>query len=133
LELGDNKVFTQGFLYRGYREQSFNPDRCYDLNEYFFEQPTPMGKLLNDCLVHSINYALRFPYFVDREQVGRLVMLKQNMTQEKMAADKKRGGVTMSAFKDFFLKDGKSFSAKLFAHFEIQNKEKPGAEIYEWV
>ena len=77
LELGDDKVFTKGFLYTSHRNQKFLPALCYNLESFFFAEPTPMGKLLNDCVVHCINYALRYAYFVSREQIGRLVMLNQ--------------------------------------------------------
>jgi hypothetical protein len=39
-----------------------------------------------------------------------------------MEADKKRGGVSMSAFRDFFLKDEHSFSAELLDTLDIKVK-----------
>ena len=83
--------------------------------------------------MHSVNYALRFPYFVDREQVGRLVKLTQNVNQEKMEADKKRGGAPVSAFKDFFLKDDHSFSLELLYEMQFAEKGLAGKAIKDWV
>ena len=80
-----------------------------------------------------MNYALRFPYFVDRGQVGRLVKLTQNVNQEKMEADKKKGGATVSAFKDFFLKDDHSFSLELLYEMQFKEKGLAGKAIKDWV
>ena len=57
----------------------------------------------NDCLVHVVNYALRYPLFTDREQVIRLVMkrLKSNLEDAQLA--KAETGVSIDAFRDFFL------------------------------
>jgi hypothetical protein len=57
----------------------------------------------NDCLVHVINYALRYPLFTDREQVVRLVMKRLKSTLEDAQLAKAESGVSIDAFKDFFL------------------------------
>lgn len=59
--------------------------------------------LANDCLIHAINFALRFPHFTDREQVIRLAMKRLKKTMEEAQVVKAETGVAVEAFKDFFL------------------------------
>ena len=50
-----------------------------------------------------------------------------------MEADKKMGGLSIKAFKDFLLKDGYYYSVQYADDLDIKDKEKPGAEIRDWV
>ena len=59
--------------------------------------------LANDCLIHAINFALRFPHFTSREQVIRLAMKRLKKTKEEAQVMKAETGVSVDAFKDFFL------------------------------
>ena len=73
------------------------------LSETEFFSYSDIDLKTNDCLVHVVNYALRYPLFTSREQVVRLVMkrLKSNLEDAQLA--KAETGVSIDAFKDFFL------------------------------
>ena len=123
LQLQGDKVFTQGFLYSGWRSQKFAPEECFNQVTFFHEQESDQGKLLNDCLTHAVNFALRFPYFVRREQVQRLVQLRLKYSVETSSNLKKCGGVPITVFNDFLLKDGHAYSVSLLDEFDCKRGE----------
>jgi hypothetical protein len=59
---------TTGWLY-GRKSLEYVPEKLIDA-KFFFEYE---GELNTDCLIHAVNYALRYPFFVQREQVIRLM------------------------------------------------------------
>ena len=61
------KALTTGWLY-GRKPIEYAPEKLSGA-VFFFEGE---NKLNTDCLVHAVNYALRFPFFVQHEQVMRL-------------------------------------------------------------
>ncbi len=73
-----NEKATKGHIY-SYRY--FNDKLCngadvknhsfFDTVSYF-EWTKEFNIELNDCLIHAVNFALRFPWFTHREQVVRL-------------------------------------------------------------
>ena len=56
--------FITGFLYKRHRIKQYKPD-LIQTSGIFFEPAEDLNT--NDCLVHSINYALRCPWFIARE------------------------------------------------------------------
>jgi hypothetical protein len=123
LQLQGAKVFTQGFLYSAWRSQKFAPEQCFNLDTFFHEQESDNGKFLNDCLTHAVNFALRFPYFVSREQVQRLMQLRLKYSVETSSNLKMCGGVPITVFTDFFLKDGYAYSLSLLDEFDCEKGE----------
>ena len=67
----------------------------------------------NDCLVHAVNFALRYPWFTDREQVVRLMQLRCKEKRITVALDKSRLGVSVEAMKRFFLFGSSAYSLRL--------------------
>ena len=82
-------------------DASLLSDKYLRENE-FFSYPS-INLKTNDCLVHVINYALRYPLFTDREQVVRLVMKRLKSTLEDAQLAKAESGVSIDACRDFFL------------------------------
>ena len=58
----EETALTTGWLY-GRKPVEYAPEKLSDA-VFFFEGG---DKLNTDCLVHTVNYALRFPFFVQRE------------------------------------------------------------------
>jgi hypothetical protein len=58
----DEISLTTGWLY-GRKPIEYAPEKLSDA-VFFFEGEKQLN---TDCLVHAINYALRFPFFVQRE------------------------------------------------------------------
>jgi hypothetical protein len=58
----DETALTTGWLY-GRKPIGYAPEKLFDA-VFFFEGEDKLG---TDCLVHAVNYALRFPFFVQRE------------------------------------------------------------------
>ena len=60
---------------------------------------------MNDCLIHSVNFALRCPWFVAREQVVKLMASNSKKSLEKVQNQKVRGGPTPQQFRNFAIVD----------------------------
>jgi hypothetical protein len=79
--------------------------------------------MLNDCLTFSVNQLLRHRFFVQREQVQRLWKESIHWKQDRVDARKVEFGVSISAFRDFFVKEHLAFSI-------VQVEEYKGKECY---
>ena len=66
----------------------------------------------NDCLTFNINQLLRQHFFVTREQVMRLWKATSQKGEQYLNKRKVDFGVSDSAFKDFFVKDGMVYSVE---------------------
>jgi hypothetical protein len=66
--------FVTGYYYsKGFHYQTYQPE-LVKTDQSFLHYCLPISeRLYNDCLVHSINFALRHPWFTCREQVVRLM------------------------------------------------------------
>ena len=62
--------FLTGFLYKRHQVKQYDPAIIASATHFF--EPA-LNVSTNDCLVHAINYALRCPWFVAREQVVALM------------------------------------------------------------
>jgi hypothetical protein len=111
----DEKFLTTGWLY-GRKPIEYAPEKLADAT-FFFECD---DKLSTDCLVHAVNYALRFPFFVLREQVVRLAALRTKLNPSKIAQKKCNAGVPVSAFTNFAVVNGNSLSLSLLETFSVQ-------------
>jgi len=71
----DLKPFISGSLYWTYIAFALEyiPAKLLVSGRRFFMQPPE--RCTNDCLVHALNYALGCPWFVEREQVVRLIQV----------------------------------------------------------
>ena len=58
---------------------------------------------LNDCVVHSVNFALRGPFFTCREQIIRLMRHVQDLGHQAALIQKASCGVKMKLFNDFVI------------------------------
>ena len=87
------KKATEGILY-SYRY--FNDRVCngLDVKRYTYFSPDayfPFKDVkadTNDCLVHAVNFALRYPWFTNREQVVRLRRVRSHKDIEQAKQEK---------------------------------------------
>jgi hypothetical protein len=114
-ELRANKLTTTGWLY-GRRPLVYDPEKLTDAI-FFFECESALN---TDCLVHAVNYALRYPFFVSRDQVLRLMGKRLKESPSLVANRKSLGGVPPSAFVDFCVIDGQSLSLRLVETFKVE-------------
>ena len=110
------KALTTGWLY-GRKPIEYAPEKLSGA-VFFFEGE---NKLNTDCLVHAVNYALRFPFFVQREQVMRLGALRIKINSSIIFKKKCDAGVAISAFTDFAVVAGNSLSLRYLKTFDVQN------------
>jgi hypothetical protein len=75
----------------------------------------------NDCLTYSVNQTLRCRFFVTREQVQKLWKDTMKVNDEYVNSRKTNHGVSISAFKEFFVKDNQVFSIKEVERFKGEN------------
>ena len=106
-EASDRDPYVEGFLYRRHRVKQYKPE-LIQTSGIFFE--LTLSHSTNDCLVHSINYALRCPWFVAREQVVALMARNSHRSIQYAQQEKVAGGPSISHFKDFAIVDGKALS-----------------------
>ena len=66
----DFKPFIEGFLYEKERTLVYDASMLKRSPRYFFIKGIGRENR-NDCLVHTLNYALGCPWFIQREQVLR--------------------------------------------------------------
>jgi hypothetical protein len=66
--------------------------------------------IAHDCLGHGVNFVVRGPLFVMREQLQKLADLRSKKGFKEVAEHKISGGYHLSIFRDFFVKDGLSYS-----------------------
>jgi len=114
----DRDASTTGWLYgRRTHRLEYAPEKVAGATFFFDCDKT----LSTDCLVHAVNYALRFPFFVAREQVVRLMALRLKRSLEVAGSKKSEGGVPPSAFIDFCVLDGRSLSLVLVKSFKVED------------
>jgi hypothetical protein len=78
-----NNMTTKGWLYgRKTWRLEYAPEKLADAI-FFFENESALN---TDCLVHAVNYALRYPFFVSREQVVRLMALRGKKSMEVVSS-----------------------------------------------
>ena len=75
----------------------------------------------NDCLTFNINQLLRQHFFVTREQVMRLWKATSQKGEQYLNKRKVDFGVSDTAFRDFFVKDGMVYSVERVQQFEGDN------------
>ena len=66
--------------------------------------------MLNDCLTLCVNQLLRYAFFIMREQVQRLWMYAGHLSADYVDNKKVNFGVSVKAFRDFFVKDHHAYS-----------------------
>lgn len=117
-ELKMSDKTTSGWLYgrRTWRLE-YAPEKLAGAT-FFFENESTLN---TDCLVHAVNYALRFPFFVAREQVVRLMALRSKKNMDIVMGKKAEKGVSPNIFKDFCIQDGKSLSLRLLETFKVED------------
>ena len=78
----------------------------------------------NDCLTFNINQLLRHHFFVTREQVMRLWKHTSQKGDKELNRRKVNQGVSDTAFRDFFVKNGEVFSV-------VREVQYEGDKVYE--
>ena len=83
--------WTSGMLYSKIGNQDIHAQLgCLfgprDENQLFFPQGINLN--LNDCILHAINFCLRNPWFVQKEQAFRLIKKNYHKTESQIAATK---------------------------------------------
>jgi hypothetical protein len=108
-------AFTTGDLYKSRKapKLEYNPDMLRDANWFAMYEPS----LTNDCLVHAVNFALKCPFFVKREQVIRLMVRNLKRTEEQANNTKVLKGVPAEAFKNILVYEGEAWSLEKLTEF----------------
>ena len=77
--IGDVQMASSGWLYPQEEYHFIANDTNRDPEKGVLKSsqncffPGELGKSLTDCLVHAINFALRYPFYTNREQVIRQI------------------------------------------------------------
>ena len=103
--------FTKGFLYSDYQVIEYKPEDLMDPTKFIAAQQVLYSEtMLNDCLTLSVNQLLRHRFFVKREQVQMLWKESLHWDNKRVDSKKVDYGVSITAFRDFFVKDSHAFS-----------------------
>ena len=112
-------TFTTGPLYTDYQVVEYAPEKLMLPNAFIAAQQVLYQEtMLNDCLTFAVNQLLRHRFFVEREQVQRLWKESEHYGPTTVDARKINRGVSIAAFKDFFVKDNNVFSIKEVCQFK---------------
>jgi len=114
----DSEKFVKGLLYgKKFSKELYAPNHLLDRSTIFhFNQESTT----NDCMVHAVNYALRYPWFVSREQVIRLMAARLKVSKENAAKKKIDGGVAANSFRDFCVINNEALSLELVKEFDTR-------------
>ena len=114
------------YSYRYFNDRVVNGDqvkRQSFLKPHAFFSHSCLKLDANDCLVHAVNFALRHPWFTDREQIVRLMQKRCKETIPKAIQQKGSLGVSVSAMKDFFILGSAAYS--LSKHMTLRLADGP--------
>jgi hypothetical protein len=108
--LNDSERHLTGYLYL--RENGTLYDQWEILleNYFWFEPAIKMPFIINDCLVHALNYLFRHPIFVTRDQVHRLALRRMKKASDYIIGRKVENGYALSLFANFVVKKDRSYT-----------------------
>ena len=111
LQEDEPETFISGNLYKNYNVVEYEPDNLMIRNNFIPAQQVLFKEtMLNDCLTFNVNQLVRHKFFTKRQQVQKLWKETLCKGDEYVNNKKKESGVSISAFRNFFVKDGKVFS-----------------------
>ena len=84
---------------------------------YFFPKCSGVDTLAYDCLPKTVNQALGFLFFSQREQIIRLIKSKHHLNDDRATMMKAKGGVPIDFFSDFCIAGDTSYSLKQLKDF----------------
>lgn len=91
-------------------------------NEFIAAQQVKFRETgFNDCLTYAVNQAVRYRFFVTREQVQKLWKDSMKTNDDYVNKRKIEHGVSVKAFKEFFVKDNKVFSIDEIKRYKGEN------------
>jgi hypothetical protein len=109
--LKSDDKYTKGFLYTDAMILEYSPKKLLLPNTYIPVHPvTFTDTIWNDCLTLAVNMLLRHQFFIAREQVQRLWQISACLSELRAKKKKIEAGVSVGAFKDFFVRNNFSYS-----------------------
>jgi hypothetical protein len=111
--------FISGYYYsKGFHYQTYKPELVLTDRTFLHYCLPVTERLYNDCLIHSVNFAMRHPWFTCREQVVRLMHKRMKKGDMSLAQEfKTESGVRINHMKDFFLDGSVSYSLEQVASY----------------
>ena len=96
----DPRYYT-GYLSGLYSLQNLSkypPEDVDNVRNIYYEYLLTSETMFNDCIVHAVNYALRFCYFRRREQVINFLKKRQHCSSDRAIEMKVKQGLPVSIF-----------------------------------
>ena len=121
MQLDAEGRFLEGPLYYSSegRECTYVAQDFLKLDSVWHEKALEDSLLTNDCIGHAVNYGVRGPLFINREQLQRLASIRGKLKKSKSSANKLRGGLSVSIFKDFLIHGNTSYSLQHVVNFSL--------------
>ena len=111
--------YTEGFLYSDKQTLEYKPEKLLQHNKVVpAHRLSYKQTMMNDCLPFAVNQLVRHEFFCSREQVQRLWQSSVHWSQLRVDEKKVQFGVSIKAFKEFFVKDGLAYSFVKVCQFE---------------
>lgn len=127
----DPTSFTKGFLYSDYQVIEYKPEDLMHPEKFIAAQQVLLKEtMLNDCLTLAVNQLLRHRFFVQREQVQRLWKESLHWENKRVDAKKVDYGVSITAYREFFVKGNDVFSIVKVVRFE---DKEPYASLKQFI
>ena len=100
----------------------YKPHKLMDpTNRIGAEAFTNTETMLNDCLVKSVNQMIWWKFFTCKRQTSRLMRVRLGLSEDRANFTKIEFGLSITAFRDFFVKDHKTYSLKKVDEFASEN------------
>jgi hypothetical protein len=112
------QLFKDPRFYSGWLSESkwnhcltiYPPEDVDTKDNVYFEKFLTSETMFHDCVTISVNFLVRYPYFRRREQVIQLLKTAYHCSDDRAIDMKVKQGLPLSIFKDFIVKNGKSYS-----------------------
>ena len=118
------KRHITGRMYINTDASHYNPSLLHDKDTIWFEKAKPEEFTVMDCIVHSFNYAIRYPLFTHRDQMHELALARCKKAKYYLMQRKVNKGYPPVIFDNFVVKGNCSYSLECVIEINNDNNKR---------
>ena len=118
-----------GYLYELTNGTVYDVELVLVKTGYWFEPALLMSFVVNDCLVHAINYLFRHPIFVTRDQVHQLALQRMRKSTDYIVDRKVQSGYSVSLFSGLIVKNHRVYDISHLATYTPKPNMRPWVQL----
>lgn len=104
------------------RDPLYDPERMLETKRFFRGYQEPK---YNDCLIHSMNFYMNYPYFTKREQVIAFLANRKKRSYEWITHEKEKFGLDIMWFKRLYAMRDEIFSPVCLQQWKGSQRPTP--------